>query len=163
MRRGKIELDLPYLCRYPSSDWTLGDGSAELSLHPCLKQPLSGTIPKSPICVDFWHEVSLLHPSELHKCKYTLCDPERCEESSWDHVHFCHETATGPLSLWRRPLVLLSRNRSSSPVFGGDCVHFRGETASGHWCSATVKREDGPRPSRPERLTCSRRMPYRGH
>ena len=33
----KLNWTFPHLCRYPSSDWTLGDGSAEWSLYPCLK------------------------------------------------------------------------------------------------------------------------------
>jgi hypothetical protein len=46
-------------------------------------------------------------------------------------------------------------------VFGVDHVHFLCETAPGSWYTATVKRKDGPDgPSRPQRLTCSRRMPY---
>ena len=60
-----------------------------------MKTTLFGHGPKELICVHFWHEVSLLQPSELSQSEYPHCHPERSEGSSRDRVHFCYETALG--------------------------------------------------------------------
>ena len=116
-------------------------GKIESTLVP-ERAPFSGTTPKSPICVHFWHEVSLLHPSELSQSEYPHCHPERSDGSSRDRVHFCYETALGSSTLketacsfvtkslqvtrlWRGLHALSGRNCMRSLVLGNSQARGR--------------------------------------
>ena len=125
-----------------------GHDPKENRTPPCLKQTPFGHDSIEPICVHFWHEVSLLHPLELSQSEYPHCHPERSEGSSRDRVHFWHEVSLLHPSESRQskhPHCHPERSEGSSrdrthfchetaqglQFLKGDRVHFRGETASG--------------------------------